>query len=164
MNKLILILVLVGLASAMKIDEFRDLWSAWKTQHKKTYAADEDLVRFGNLVRNYEKVQKLNAEHKSAQFALNKFSDLTSQEFAVMHGSSASNVPHKMFLRARAVVDVAVGDPVNGDLPESIDWRKKGAITPVKDQGRCGSCWTFGATGILESFHFINTFPSTLYS
>jgi len=156
MNKLILILVLVGLASTMKIDDFRDLWSAWKTQHKKSYDADEDLMRFATLVQNYEKVQKLNAQHKSAKFALNKFSDLTREEFAVMLGSRASEAPNKKFLRARAVVDVAVGDVDNGVLPKSIDWRKKGAITPVKDQGRCGSCWTFGATGILESFYFIN--------
>ncbi len=159
MNKLILIIVLVGLASAMKIEDFRDLWSAWKTQHTKAYEADEDLSRFANFMKNYEKIQSLNAEHKSAQFALNKFSDLTSQEFAVRLGSSASavtDVPNKKFLRFRAVTDIAVGDVANGTLPESIDWRKKGAITPVKDQGQCGSCWSFGATGILESFYFLN--------
>jgi len=156
MNKLILLLVLISLASAMNIDEFRDLWSAWKAQNKKAYSSDEDLTRFAILVKNYEKVQKLNSEHKSAQFALNKFSDLTREEFAVMLGSRSSDVPSKKFLRARAVTDIAVGDVSNSTLPKSIDWRKKGAITPVKDQGRCGSCWSFGATGILESFYFIN--------
>ena len=149
-SKIIFLICIIGLASAMKADSYNSLWSTWKTQHKKIYAASEELLRFGIFVENVEKINRLNAENDSVKFAINKFADLTGHEFSSIYASGTFTENHSKFVQANTIT------LAEGDLPKAVDWRNKGAVTPVKDQGKCGSCWAFSAVGVLEGFYFIN--------
>jgi len=151
MNKFILLLALIGFATALRADSYYNLWSTWKTQYKKTYTAAEELIRYGIFVENYHNVNRLNAENDSVKFGLNKFADLTGTEFKLKYASGGFYEPHRKWVAANTVSLSPIGN-----LPDSVDWRNKGAVTPVKNQGQCGSCWVFTVTGVLEGFYFIN--------
>jgi C1A family cysteine protease len=153
MNKLILLAALLATSAFAEIHvsapEIKLLWSTWKSINDKVYAQSEEITRFTAFVENYVNVVTLNNENSGAKFALNQFADLTDEEFKAHFGLHQDE---PIFNQVESHLDYSILA-----LPESVDWRQKGAVTPVKNQKKCGSCWAFGATGALEGLNFLKT-------
>ncbi|VDN13716.1 unnamed protein product [Dibothriocephalus latus] len=123
---------------------------------QKEYATlDEEQFRQEVFLGNLEFIFRHNKMFYSGletyKVRVNAFSDLTPREFAATYLCLQSTPESKPSSR------VATFIPVAGRLPDSVDWRERGAVTPVKDQGRCGSCWAFSATGAIEGAVQIKT-------
>jgi C1A family cysteine protease len=128
------------------------LWAEWKLQYGKTYATDvEESQRFTIFSQNFAKVQAHNADStQTFTMAMNQFADLTGAEFKTIYASctggfSATDCPSNNECA-----------PFPSTNLTSINWTTQGAVTPVKNQEQCGSCWAFSTTGSLEGLNFLN--------
>jgi len=155
MKTLIVVLGLLGAISAAPTfkSELDDLWGSFKTTHGKTYSASEEVVRRAIFEQNVERITRHNLEHDlglhSYTLGLNKFADMTHEEF--------KSIYLRPFKRSSNSAGSTFLPPLNVKLPDSVDWRTQGYVTPIKDQGQCGSCWAFSATGSLEGQWFKKT-------
>jgi C1A family cysteine protease len=125
--------------------------------YKKIYTPEEYDTRFDIFRNNLQLIRTHNQGNASWKMGVNEFTDLTSEEFRMRYlgfkKPLTSNIP-------RIVADYSLEDTKN--LPKEWDWRTKGVVNPVKNQGQCGSCWAFSAVGALESAWAIKT--GKLYS
>jgi len=122
------------------------LFNDFKRTFNRVYSPAEEVSRLECFRQNLRLIDQRNAKGH-ARHGLNEFTDLCPDEFKLRTG-----------LFSRPLLKSAPSNNTNPKLPSgAIDWREKGAVTHVKNQGMCGSCWSFSATGNMEGQHFMKT-------
>ncbi|CAL5183570.1 unnamed protein product [Lathyrus oleraceus] len=136
-------------------DDVIELFQVWKKEHGRVYKDLGEMVRkFEIFVSNLEYIVESNAKRNSPHSSvvgLNNFADVSSSEFRETY----------MTLKTDAMDilndDDDVEDVTCSNPPATLDWRSNGAVTPVKDQGECGSCWAFSSVAAIEGIVAIRT-------
>ncbi|XP_057666860.1 cathepsin L-like proteinase [Diorhabda carinulata] len=141
--KLLVLLVSLVVVSASDYE----LWEEFKVKFSKSHSLTEDKLRFEIFQNNLRKIEEHNAMYEKGEISyflkVTQFADWTSEEFKSMLGAQLNGKPE--------ISPIGTFKPeANFTRPESIDWRQKGAVLGVKNQGLCGSCWAFSTTGTLE--------------
>ncbi|KAL3514696.1 hypothetical protein ACH5RR_027413 [Cinchona calisaya] len=157
---LAVILVVFDLPNSKSSSFTADLFENWSKQYGKTYPSrQEKQFRLSVFEDNYDYVTKLNSLANSTYtLSLNAFADLTHHEFKARYLGGFSASANNLITLNGGSSSVGASCSVGKiDIPSSLDWRKKGAVTNVKDQGSCGACWAFSATGAIEGINEIVT-------
>jgi cathepsin L len=134
----------VAVSQAMTFESF-------KSVHGKKYTShEEEAARRAIFNLNMKRINEHNADKTNTYtMAMNQFGDLTSDEFATTYIGGFRGVSGPKNFELSHLTDSAV--------PTSVDWVTAGAVTPVKNQGQCGSCWAFSTTGSVEGITEIST-------
>jgi cathepsin F len=167
MKIIILSLIAIAVVSAIPLaseeEVFKHFMNFQKTFNKTYNHIDEFKTRYEIFKMNYQKVE-LTKTHLNKngqplyQLGVTQFMDLTPQAFAKK--LLTLNIDEIEKIKSGATMDI----PKTRDAPDNWDWRQKNAVTEVKNQGYCGSCWAFSAIGNIESRYAIATSNLTEFS
>lgn len=147
---------LVGITLAIVPSHIESLFQDHMARYNLQYGTPEEYAfRLNIFADKHGKLAQINAENANFEVGHNKFSDWTDQEYQRLLGFKRTQRHH---LRLYGVTPSKAPTFLEEEkVPQSIDWRKLGAVNPVKNQGHCGSCWAFSATCAIEGAHFIKT-------
>jgi len=152
MMRMLVILAVIAACSAERIRGVYEQpdYEAYKAKYNKVYSdLEENLVRYERYLNNIALINQHNMEYDAGKhtwwMGVNPYIDWTQEEWDRRNGF----VPREQ--------TGPIHQMSGKKLAESVDWRERGAIGDVKNQGSCGSCWAFGTVAALESSTFLKT-------
>ncbi|CAF1206686.1 unnamed protein product [Adineta ricciae] len=133
-------------------------WALYKRTYEKQYASSAEESKRRSIWEDHVAlIKKHNLEADlglhTYTLGMNKYADLTNQEFV----KQMNGFRRPSNLSFPQTCDTEYVAPSNFKRPDSVDWRPKGYVTPIKDQGQCGSCWAFSTVAALEGQTFAKT-------
>eukprot|EP00997_Jenningsia_sp_PLL12_P004301 NODE_1862_length_1047_cov_187.941884_g1513_i0.p1 GENE.NODE_1862_length_1047_cov_187.941884_g1513_i0~~NODE_1862_length_1047_cov_187.941884_g1513_i0.p1 ORF type:complete len:335 (+),score=92.08 NODE_1862_length_1047_cov_187.941884_g1513_i0:46-1005(+) len=145
------VLALAAFASATPMGEFEHEFFKFLAMHNRRYGTKEEYgLRYQEFEKNFRFIKSYSSDKQTV--TVNHMADWTREEYRQLLG-------YKNIETNESVV--YENETTNAT---NVDWRSHGAVTAIKNQGQCGSCWTFSSTGSLEGRHFQKSGVLTSFS